>query len=166
MENGRRSQNHFCKLNLVMFGIMWDYVCVEWFSNGPFVHPPKQYMSYYGTVIDPYWHGKSEELGEEPVPLCLSQIPLYWSGCEPVSSRWLTTWATTLSKLILTYLGPLYDRCSGQYTMFVNVIYRIRTSDRDMAYTYKYFVLSSTYTRRTLKTFLKISYGRFHPLSF
>jgi hypothetical protein len=41
-------------------------------------------------TVEWYWQGKTEELGEKPVPvpLCPLQNPLDWPGREPRSPRW------------------------------------------------------------------------------
>jgi hypothetical protein len=46
--------------------------------NGPILHPPDDIWVWRATV-GWYWQGKTEELGEKPVPepLCSPQIP-YW----------------------------------------------------------------------------------------
>jgi hypothetical protein len=40
--------------------------------------------------VERYLQGKTEELGEKPVPvpLCPPQIPLDWPGREPGLPRW------------------------------------------------------------------------------
>jgi len=45
-------------------------------TNGPVVHPPDDIWVWRATV-EWYWQGKTEELGEKPVPvpLCPPQIP-------------------------------------------------------------------------------------------
>jgi hypothetical protein len=66
-------------------------------TNWPIVYPPDIWV--WRAMVEWYWQGKAEELGEKPVlvPLCPLQIPrgLTWarSWASAVRGRRLSAWA-------------------------------------------------------------------------
>jgi hypothetical protein len=73
---------------------LWN--CGLWRALCP---SPRWYMSVYGAAVEWYWQGKTEGLGEKPVPvpLCSPQNPheLPWAQtrASAVRNRRLTAWA-------------------------------------------------------------------------
>ena len=65
-------------------------------------------FSYNGTPVERNWQGKTEVLGEKPIPvsLCLQQIPhgLTWdrSRVSAVGGRRLTAWALARPNVVLS----------------------------------------------------------------
>jgi hypothetical protein len=71
------------------------------------LHIPQMIWVWRATV-EWYWQGKTEELGEKPVPvpLCPPQIPhgltQAWTRASAVRGRWLTTWAMARPWVVVT----------------------------------------------------------------
>jgi hypothetical protein len=53
----------------------------------------------YATVVEWYWQGKTEELGEEPVtvPFCAPQIPHEMTQAQTQASTVRGWWLSTLA---------------------------------------------------------------------
>jgi hypothetical protein len=92
---------------MLLFMLMgWDYVSEIAATNRPIVHP-SGHISVRRAMVEWYWQGKSDELGEMPVPatLCPPQIPdgLTWAQTLASTVRgWqLTAWAMARSWVIL-----------------------------------------------------------------
>jgi hypothetical protein len=67
-------------------------------TNGHIVHPLDD-IWVWRTTVEWYWQGKTEELGENPVPvpMCPPEIPhgqtQAWTWASAVRGRLLTAWA-------------------------------------------------------------------------
>jgi hypothetical protein len=85
-----------------LISIGWDCVS-ELLSLTDIVHPPRRQKSMENNSGMIYWQGKTEKLGEKPVPvpLCPPQIPQELTRARTRDSarraRWLTAWAMARS---------------------------------------------------------------------
>jgi hypothetical protein len=81
--------------------------------NGPIVHP--QVIYEYGALVEWYWQGKPEELGEKPVPVPLSppQIPhgltRARTQASAVGGRLITVWVMAWRDHPWPYYIPGYQ---------------------------------------------------------
>jgi hypothetical protein len=82
-------------------------------TNGCIVRPPDDTW-VWRTTVEWYWQGKTEELGEKPVPvtLCTPQIPYGLTRVRTrdsaVRGRRLTAWAMARTFKFLRWIHNLY----------------------------------------------------------
>jgi hypothetical protein len=82
-------------------------------TNGPTFHPADDTRVWWSTV-QLYWHGKTKELEEKPVPvpLCSSQISYGLTRARTrastVKGRRLTAWVMAWPKSMHTYRKRVY----------------------------------------------------------
>jgi hypothetical protein len=112
----------------------WEWMS-EW-VNGWMKWMSERFFLFSGNVeptVELYWKGKTEGLGEKPVPvpLCPSQIPLDWPGREPGPPRWeagdlrIWYWLTELF-LHLNAQVTRYTRFRYQHFRIYAVIFQCR----------------------------------------
>jgi hypothetical protein len=97
------SSVYSCKLSSSFFMSRgWDHLWTA-ASNGHIVHPPDD-MWVHSIMVEWYWQGNPEELGEKPVPVpvCSPQVP---HGLVSAVRVWrLTAWATLRPSRFISFI--------------------------------------------------------------